>query len=283
MRHVIASLLVVAAACSSHSRAPASVAPVGSSAVPPATSAAPTPTSRAGVKQLSLAEVGLEPASLDKTSDPCVDFYQFACGGWVASSQIPEDRARWARFSEIDERNKAAIRSLLEEDTKGSGADATAKTLGDFYASCMDEAGIEKTGTTSIKALLDKTQKVKDAKSWLIALTELHKLGISVVWQAGASADLKNSTTNVTQLDSAGLGLPDRDYYVKADFKDKVEAYKLHVGKMLALLGTPQAKAEADAADVIAIETELAKLTKTGVEKRDPTAAYNPTDLKGLA
>jgi putative endopeptidase len=229
--------------------------------------------------KVSLADVGLEPSSLDRSSDPCVDFYQFACGGWLAHNEIPVDRARWARFSEIDEKNKAAIKQLLEGDAKG-GADPIAKKLGDFYASCMDEAAIEKAGIAPVKPLLDRARKVKDARSWFAALTDLHKAGIPVVFGITSGPDLKNSTQQVLQLDTGGLGLPDRDYYVQPEFKDKVDAYRAHVGKMLALAGV--AKPDAAAADVVAVETELAKLTKTGVEKRDVPAAYNPVDLKGL-
>ena len=229
--------------------------------------------------KVTLADVGLEASSLDKSSDPCVDFYQFACGGWLAHNDIPADRARWGRLAELDEKNKAAIKQLLEDDAKG-GADPIAKKLGDFYASCMDEAAIEKAGTAPIKALLDKATKVRNARSWFAALTELHKAGITVVFGVGSGPDLKASTQQVLQLDTGGLGLPDRDYYVQREFKDKVDAYQAHVAKMLALAGI--AKPEAAAADVVAVETELAKLTKTAVEKRDVPAAYNPVDLKGL-
>jgi putative endopeptidase len=243
----------------------------------PASAPKPAP-GVAPVQKVSLAEVGLEPAALDRTSDPCVDFYQFACGGWLKANDIPADRARWGRFTEIDERIKTAIKTLLEDDAKGAVTDANAKKLGDYYASCMDEAAIEKAGTAAIKPLLAKIGKVVDAKSWNAALGELHKAGVRVVWRLDSGPDLKDSTTNLTDIDSGGLGLPDRDYYIEAKFQPKLEAYKAHVGKLLALAG---AKGSAD--DVIAIETELAKVTKTGVERRDVPASYNPTDAKGLA
>ena len=228
---------------------------------------------------MTLAQAGLEASSLDRSADPCVDFYQFACGGWLANNQIPADRARWGRLAELDEKNKVAIRTLLEDDAKGASS-ATAKKLGDFYASCMDEAGIEKAGLKPIQPLLDRAAKVKDGKSWFAALTDLHRAGITVVFAASAGPDFKHSTQEVTQLDASGLGLPDRDYYLRADFKDKLDAYRVHVGKMLELAGIKNEKA---AGDVVAVETELAKLTKTAVERRDVPAAYNPVDLRGLA
>ncbi len=253
------------------------VAAAPSPTTPPPT---PAPAPSTPGEKVTLADVGLESASLDRSVDPCVDFYQFACGGWLRKNPIPPDRSGWSRFHEIEERNKLALRTLLEEAAKGIGADATTKKLGDFYASCMDEATIEAAGTKSIQPLLDKTTKVKDARSWLAAVIALHERGIWVLWDEVAFADLKDSLTNVTYLDTNGLGLPDRDYYVKPELKDKLDAYALHVGRLLALQNPAN---KTGAADVIAIETELAKLTKTATEKRDLPALYNPTDQKKLA
>ncbi len=272
---------ILLAACSAQSKAPEPTPPT--SPAPPPLPAPTKPKPPANATNVSLAEVGLEAASLDRTADPCVDFYQFACGGWLQTNQIPPDRARWARFSEIEEKNKAAIRSLLEDDAKGIGVDPIGKKLGDFYASCMDTATIEKNGLAAIKPLLDKTTKVRDAKSWQTVVSELHKVGVDVVWNTGSGADFHDSTTTVTELDSGGLGLPDRDYYLKPELKDKLDAYRAHVARMLTLGGTPAAKSEAAAADVLAIETELAKVTKTAVDKRDPQKAYNEFDEKKLA
>src|SRR5438067_11629059 len=101
--------------------------------------AACSSTEAAGPQPVSvkLADVGLEAGSLDRTADPCIDFYQHTCGGWLAANKIPDEKARWGRFAEIDERNKAAIRALLDDAIRG-GSDASAKKLGDYYASCMD-------------------------------------------------------------------------------------------------------------------------------------------------
>ncbi|MEO8549741.1 MAG: M13 family metallopeptidase [Kofleriaceae bacterium] len=273
------SILLLVAACSGKAKPPDPAAPVPAPAPegPGSAVPAPAPVSGLPVEKKSLADVGLELASLDRSVDPCVDFFQYACGGWLKTTEIPADRPRWGRFSEIDEHNKSVIKQLLEDDAKGG--DAAAKKLGDYYTSCMDEPAIEKAGTKGIKRLLDRAMNVKDNASWFTALTELQKAGIHVMWILDAGPDAKDSKNGVTGLDSGGLGLPDRDYYLEAKFKAKLDAYTAHVGRMLALVKVP-----ADAAvDVVAIETELAQVTKTAVEKRDVPAAYNPTDLKALA
>ena len=282
-------LLAAALACKPKAQSiappqqPAKQTPVANTAAPSTPAAPTTPAAAAAVPttKITLAEAGLEAAALDRTADPCVDLYQFACGGWLQANQIPADRARWNRFFEIDEKIKAAIRGLLEEDAKGIGADATAKKLGDYYASCMDEAAVEKAGIGPLKSLLGKTTNVNNPTAWLAALAELHKIGVWVVFRASAQPDLKASSTNVTWLDASGLGLPDRDYYAKPEHKEKLELYKQHVGRMLKLAGV--AKPEAAANDVVAIESELAKLMKSAADQRDVQASYNPTDLKALA
>ena len=272
------AFVLVAVACSGKAKPPETTPPPASSDSLAGSAVAPAPSTGPGlpIQKVSLTDVGLEVASLDKSVDPCVDFFQYACGGWLKSTEIPADRARWGRFSEIDERNKVAIKQLLDDDLKST--DPAGKKLGDFYGSCMDEATIEKAGTRGIKPLLDRAINVKDAASWAAAVTELQKAGIAVMWQLSSGADLKDSSDGVTYLDSAGLGLPDRDYYTEDKFKTKLDAYTAHVGRTLAL-----AKQPADgAADVVAIETELAKVTKTRTEARDIPASYNPTDLKAL-
>jgi putative endopeptidase len=238
-------------------------------------------TSAPPERAVTLAAVGLEPASLDRSVDPCVDFFQFACGGWLKSQQIPADRASWSRWAQIDEHNKAALHTLLE--AAASSSDPTSKQLGDYYASCMDVAAIDKSGLAPIRSLLTTTTNVRDDASWFAALVSLHAIGVQVVFGAGAYADAKGSTTNVLHLEAAGLELPDRDYYLTPAFRTKLDAFHTHVAKMLALAGMTPTAASTGAADVIKIETEIATHTKTAVERHDQAAAYNPTDAAGLS
>jgi predicted metalloendopeptidase len=226
---------------------------------------------------VSLADVGLEAASLDPGADPCTDFFQYSCGGWLAANEIPADKARYARFTEIDDKNNEAVRTILEELSARPG-----DPLGDFYASCLDEAAIEKHGTRSLAPLLDTIAKVKDGKTLQAAVAKLHNHGVGALFGVGVLADFADSTTNIVFMDTAGLGLPDRDFYVKEEFEPVRTAYVEHLTRLFGLLGKGKASAGL-ARDVMALETRMAKLTKTGVERRNPMALYNPTDVAGLA
>ena len=232
-------------------------------------------------ENVSMAKVGLEAASLDQGADPCTDFFQYTCGGWLAANEIPADKARYARFTEIDDRKDKAVRAILDELAAAPQTDPAKQKLGDFYASCLDEAAIESRGLTGLAPLLGAVDKVKDNKTLLAAVALLHKHGVFAVWGLGTEADFADSTTNIVYLDTSGLGLPERDFYVKDEFAPARKAYQEHLARLFGLLGKGKVSAGL-ATDVMALETRLAKLTRTGVERRNPVAMYNPTDLAGL-
>jgi hypothetical protein len=195
------------------------------------------PPAHPNVANVSLSEVGLEAASLDKAADPCSDFFQYTCGGWLAANEIPADKARYARFTEIDDRNDKAVRVILDELAANPGDDPVKRKLGDYYASCLDQPAIEKTGLKGQAPLLDAIAGVKNVASLQAAIATLHRHGVAAVWGLGVEADVADSTTNIVYLDTDGLGLPDRDFYFKDDFESARKAYRAHLGRLFGLLG----------------------------------------------
>ncbi|MFO0675026.1 MAG: M13 family metallopeptidase [Polyangiaceae bacterium] len=288
-RLLVPALLVTATVSLGAACAPSNEPPK----VPGPTTAEPpkheTVTTQTGASVESSASlVGVDVASLDKSVSPCDDFYQFACGGWQKSTPIPADEAGWYRtFNGIGERNEKMLHDILESYAKGENAsDPYAKKLGDFYGSCMDEAGIEKAGVEPLKPVLAAIDGTKDAASLAKTVAMLHKAGIVSLFDYESGSDFKDANTVIGQLSQGGIGMPDRDYYTKDDPRSKElrAKYEEHVAAMLALAGDKQGKAHAK--DVVAFETELAKVSMTKVELRDPVKVYHkttPAELKAMS
>jgi putative endopeptidase len=265
-----------------------------SSGSQPAASAVPEPSASGGspgstaashVIEASLESVGLDPLALDRSVDPCSDFYQFSCGNWIEQTQIPADEPAWTRsFHEIRKRNELELQRILEEASQ-SKADPGTQKIGAFYAACMDEAAVDSAGIKPIASLLAKLTSVKDAKSLTAFTTELHGLGIWPFFDLSPVQDPKDASRWVANLDQGGLGLPDRDYYLRDDEASRklLGVYQAHVERMLVLAGMPKARAQAGAADVLKIETALAKVSRTRVERRDPTSMFNRLEREQLA
>ncbi|WP_433934318.1 M13 family metallopeptidase [Sorangium cellulosum] len=250
--------------------------------------ATPAPPAPQGlpVVETRLENVGLDESALDRSANPCEDFYQFACGGWLAKASIPGDEPYWMRsFNEIEKRNEAELRRILEESAQAGDRDPVSKKIGAYYGACMDEAAVEAAGVKPIADLLAKARRVRDAKSVGALVTELHGRGIWALFDIAAAQDMKDATRVIAQLDQSGLGLPDRDYYLNEDDKSKAlrRTYEEHVARMMRLAGAQEAAARKAAADVMQIETELAKISKTRVERRDPKGLYNKLDRAALA
>jgi putative endopeptidase len=272
----------LAAACGSSNPEPVAPPPPAPSA---SVAAAPRTPPGPPKVETTLASVGLDGTAIDRSVDPCTDFYQFACGKWLERTEIPPDKSKWARsFSEIFEKNEAELRDILEAAAKNPGDDPVSKKIGAYYSACMDEPGIEKAGIKPIAKLLAEAKKVRDPKSMTALVTELHKNKIWALFDVSSSQDFKDATKEIASLDQNGLGLPDRDYYTKDDDDSKkIRArYVEHVGKMMQLAGMTKKQADKAAADVLKIETELAKISKTRVERRDPKGMYNKIDRAGV-
>jgi endothelin-converting enzyme/putative endopeptidase len=228
---------------------------------------------------------GLELSALNRAVDPCGDFYQFACGGWLAANPVPGDRPRWGRFDELAERNLDIMRRVLE--TAAAGHDASDRKIGDYYATCMDETTIERRGATPLEPDMKNIAALGSSSRLPELLAELHKMGVDAFFTFGSEADFKNASLVIAAADQGGMGLPDRDYYLKDDPRSATlrTQYVEHVATLLTLAGTPPAQATTDAAAVMRIEAALAKGALDLVSRRDPARVYHkmtPAELQAL-
>ena len=228
----------------------------------------------------------LDVSSMDKSVDPCVDFYQYSCGGWQKKNPIPPDQVSWGVYSKLYQDNLNFLRGILEQAGTAKGKrDAVTQEIGDFYAACMDEAAVEKQGLGALKPQLAAIDQLKSARELapVVARMQLN-LGGAVLFGSGARQDPDNSEQQIAGLNQGGLGLPDRDYYTKDDAKSKEtrERYLQHVQKIFELLGDKPEVAQQNAATVMRIETALATASMTRVELRDPYKRKNKIKLADL-
>jgi endothelin-converting enzyme/putative endopeptidase len=228
---------------------------------------------------------GLDLGSIDKTADPCNDFYQYACGTWMTKNQIPSDESSWGRFNELFERNQTVLRGILEDSEKNLGRSSIDQKIGGFYSSCMNEPVIEQRGTTPLQAELGRIAGIKNQHDLLTEIARLHDLQVDVLFNFSPMPDPKNAAQTIAGLDQGGLGLPEKDFYFRTD-KKSVEIrqkYVAHIAKMFELMGTAQADAQKKAAAIMAIETSLAKASMDVTSRRDPVALVHSMSKQELA
>ena len=233
---------------------------------------------------------GFDQSNLDKNTAACTDFYQYANGGWLKANPIPGAYPSWGIANLLDEKNRDVTHEILDAAAKNTSAPkgSAEQKVGDYYATCMDEAKIEAEGLKPLTPIFDRIANIKDVAGLQDMIAHLHSMGLHVVFASDSTQDFKNSAEVTFEVYQGGLGLPDRDYYTKTDDKSKSDraAYLKHVAAMFVLLGDDADKASAEAQTVMAIETKLAEASLTRVEMRDPTRLYHrmkPAEVKELA
>ena len=209
---------------------------------------------------------------MDRAADPCVDFYRYSCGGWQKNNPIPPDQTSWSVYGKLYVDNLGYLKELLQAAATEKDRDPVTQKIGDFYAACMDEALVEKLGAKPMQPELASVGALKSTKELASLLANLQVKGISVPFGYGPTQDPDDSDKMIVGIGQGGLGLPDRDYYLKDDAKSKEtrEHYLQHVQKMFELLGDSPEVAKKNAATVMRMETSLAKASLTRVERRDP-------------
>jgi endothelin-converting enzyme/putative endopeptidase len=266
----------VAAACgSSHSAV--EPAPV---ATTPAT-AAPVPAGPAGTKL-----VGVYTDDIDRSANPCDDFYEFSNGAWRKANPIPASMTRWSRRWKAGEESKERLKDILDQvsarrDWKPGSVE---QLIGDFYGACMDEAAVDAAGAKPLEPMRAEIAKIKDKAGLAAMIVKLHHQRIAVPFAVDAQSDLHDPTNVVAVVGASGLGLPDRDYYVKTEprFVDARAKYLGHVAAMFELVGYPAKIAHADAQTVLDFETRLAKASLDNVALRDPKATDHKMPIAEL-
>jgi putative endopeptidase len=216
-------------------------------------------------------EPALDVTSMDRSIDPCVDFFQYSCGGWMKNNPIPPDQSSWSIYAKMQDESLGRLRGILEAAAAPHAKrNAATQKIGDYYASCTDEKAIDAQGLSPLKPDLERIAKINSKAQ--IADVAAAMVDDNVLFRFGSTQDFRDATQEIAEADQGGLGLPDRDYYVKDDAKsvDLRKAYVTHVQKMFELLGDQPDVAAAEAQTVMRIETALAQGSMTLVDRREP-------------
>jgi endothelin-converting enzyme/putative endopeptidase len=249
--------------------------------------AAPAFGQNAALSEKTAQELRVFDSSLvDKTVDPCENFYRYSCNGWFKRNPLPPDQTSYGRFTELYELNRLHLRQILEDASKPEpNRTPNEQKIGDEYASCMDTAATDKLGLAPIKSELDRIAALSRPDELPVLLAHLHTIGVNAFFDMGSDQDFANASQVISFYGAGGLGLPERDYYLRTDAKSTQQRkqYVDHVRKMFVLAGEPEAQATKDADTVMAIETRLAKASLTITERRDPQNLNHPTDVATMS
>jgi len=232
------------------------------------------------------ASPAIDAANMDTTVKAGDDFYKYANGTWMKNNPIPAEYSRYGAFELLEEENYVQLKTIFAEASadKNASEGTVNQKIRDFYNSGMDTAKIDQNGISPLKSELEQIAAFSTAADVQKMIIMQHASGNYPLFYLFSSPDEKNSNQVIAMTYQGGLGLPDRDYYLSDDARSKeiLSAYLKHVAKMFVLAGSSPELAEKDAATVVKIETELAKLSSTRLQLRDPNANYNKTDLAGL-
>jgi putative endopeptidase len=227
----------------------------------------------------------LDVSNLDRSVDPCVDFYKFSCGGWQKNNPIPADQSGWSVYAKLGNENQQFLWGILDADAKAKKRTAVQQKVGDYFASCMDTAAIDSLGVKPVEGELTRINALKTRADVVAAIGSLHHENAgSYFFGSGTGQDSLDSSLVIVELGAGGLGLPDRDYYLKTDPKSVKlrEQYVAYIERLLALSGESAEQAKADAEATLRIETALAKASLTRVQRRDPHNTYHVMTIAQL-
>jgi putative endopeptidase len=235
------------------------------------------PLSVAALCAASTCLASFDPKDMDTSVRPQADFYEYADGGWIKRNPVPSDHSSWGGFDELQGANETILHRLLEKAAASKKPDLITKLVGDFYFSGMDLATVDAVGVSPLKPELDRIAAIQSSGEIAGAVARMHRLGIGVCFDFGSEQDPKDSERMIGGWGQGGLGLPNRDYYLRADAESAKlrDGYTAHVARMLQLAGESEADAGSEARAILKLETALAKGSKSDVDLRDPIANYH--------
>lgn len=242
-------------------------------------------TSCAGQKEAKSTS-GIDLANMDTTVSAGTDFFRYACGGWNDAHPLTAEYSRYGTFDELFENSQKQLRELIEglAAQKNNQAGSAAQKIGDLYNMAMDSVTLNKQGAEPVKAMLDKIAGMKDKSEIVPMMTEMAHIGVGTYFHSYVYADPKNSSLNIFQMGQGGINLGEKEYYLDTDSitQNIREQYKLYIGKLFQLAGFSEADAQQKVADVMEIETAIAKVSRSATELRDPEANYHKMSFDEL-